>query len=121
MPLIISTQDRWDSDSCKLIRETDHHHTHHHLQLVPDTLQLLETINKPVAVLSICGLFRSGKSYFLSRLLGRPGAFEMSHGMQACTRGVWMATTVLECKDFVTILLDTEGILNVLDPLKLWS
>ena len=109
LPFIISMQDRWDPDSCKLIRETDQHHNHHHLQLVSDTLQLLETVNKPVAVLSICGLFRSGKSYFLSRLLGRPGAFEMSHGWLACTRGVWMATTVLECEEFAIVLLDTEG------------
>ncbi len=109
MPLIISTQDRWDPHSCKL--ETHQHNSQpQHLQLVTDTLQLLGTINKPVAVLSICGPYRSGKSYFISRLLGRPGAFQLGHRMQACTRGIWMATTVLECEQFVTILLDTEGI-----------
>ena len=109
MPLIISTQDRWDPHSCKL--ETDQQYSQpQHLQLVTDTLQLLRIINKPVAVLSICGPYRSGKSYFLSRLLGRPGAFPLGHRMQACTRGIWIATTVLECEQFATILLDTEGI-----------
>ncbi len=109
MPLIISTQDSWDPHSCKL--ETHQHNSQpQHLQIVTDTLQLLGTINKPVAVLSICGPYRSGKSYFISRLLGRPGAFQLGHRMQACTRGIWMATTVLECEQFVTILLDTEGI-----------
>ena len=109
MPLVISSQDRWDPDSCKL--ETDQQSSQpQHLQLVTDTVQLLETIKKPVAVLSICGPYRSGKSYFLSRLLGRPGAFQLGHRMQACTRGIWMATTVLECEQFATILLDTEGI-----------
>ena len=109
MPFIISTQDKWNPDSCKL--ETDQQHSQpQHLQLVKDTLQLLETINKPVAVLSICGPYRLGKSYFISQLLGRPRAFQLGHRMQACTRGIRMATTVLECEQFATILLDTEGI-----------
>ena len=46
----------------------------------------------------------------MSRLLGCPGAFQLGHGMRACTRGIWMATTVLECEQFATIVLDTEGI-----------
>ena len=35
---------------------------------------------------------------------------KLGHSMQACTRGIWMATTVLECYDFSIVLLDTEGI-----------
>lgn len=30
--------------------------------------------------------------------------------MEACTRGIWLSTTVLECDEFVLLLLDTEGI-----------
>ena len=30
--------------------------------------------------------------------------------MNACTHGVWMATTFLQYDDFALILLDTEGI-----------
>ena len=75
-----------------------------------DAVELLRSIDKPLAVLSICGPYRSGKSYFISRALGSPGAFKLGHSMQACTRGIWMATTVLECYDFATVLLDTEGI-----------
>ena len=109
LPLIISCQDSWDPDSCKL--ETGRKDSQHHgLQLVEDTLELLRSIDKPVAVLSICGPYRSGKSYFLSRLLGRPGAFQLGHSMRACTRGIWMATTILECQEFAIVLLDTEGI-----------
>ena len=77
--------------------------------LVPKALELLSTIKKPVAVLSICGPYRSGKSYFLSRILGVPNAFNISHTMKACTRGIWMATTALECDEFVIVFLDTEG------------
>ena len=109
LPLIISCQDSWDPDSCKL--ETGKQDGQHHgLQLVEDALELLRTINKPLAVLSICGPYRSGKSYFMSRLMGRPEAFQLGHGMRACTRGIWMATAVLECQQFAIVLLDTEGI-----------
>ena len=109
LPLIISTQDSWNPHSCKL--ETTKTDTQdHHLQLVETTLELLRSIDKPLAILSICGPYRSGKSYFMSRLLGSPGAFQLGHSMRACTRGIWMATTILECEEFATIFLDTEGI-----------
>ena len=78
-------------------------------KLVPECVKLLESISKPVAVLSICGPYRSGKSYFLSRMLGRKETFKLGHTMQACTRGIWMASSVLECDDFALVLLDTEG------------
>ena len=109
IPLIISCQDSWDPDSCKL-KTGKQDGQHHGLQLVEDALELLRTINKPLAVLSICGPYRSGKSYFMSRLMGRPEAFQLGHGMRACTRGIWMATTILECQQFAIVLLDTEGI-----------
>ena len=79
-------------------------------KLVPQTVELLESITKPVAILSICGPYRSGKSYFLSRMLGRKETFKLGHSMEACTRGIWMASSVLECDEFVLLLLDTEGI-----------
>ncbi len=73
-----------------------------------EAIQLLSTIKKPVAVLSICGPYRTGKSYFLSQVLGGDG-FEVSRSMGPCTRGIWMSTSVLEFDDHVLILLDTEG------------
>ena len=109
LPLIISCQDHWDPDSRKLVT-TQQDGQHHGLQLVEEALELLQTIDKPLAVLSICGPYRSGKSYFLSRLMGRPGTFQLGHSMRACTRGIWMATAVLECEEFAIVLLDTEGI-----------
>ena len=109
LPLIISSQDSWNPDSNKL--ETDKLHPQSQsFQLVDEAVELLKTIDKPLAILAICGPYRSGKSYFISRVLGSPGAFKLGHSMQACTRGIWMATTVLECEQFATIVLDTEGI-----------
>ena len=110
IPLIISRQDNWNPLSCQLETPEKQDPNNHTLKLVDDALQLLRTIDKPLAVLSICGPYRSGKSYFISHALGSPGAFKLGHSMQASTRGIWMATTVLECQDFAIVLLDTEGI-----------
>ena len=77
--------------------------------LIPRALEMLQGIEKPVAVLSICGPYRSGKSYILSRILGVPNTFGVGHTMKQCTHGVWLGTTALECDDFVVIFLDTEG------------
>ena len=38
----------------------------------------------------------------------------MGHGMRTCTRGIWMATAILECQQFAIVLLDTER-LYILD------
>ena len=109
IPLIISSQDNWNPVSCQL--ETGKQDLNNHsLKLVDDAIELLRSIKTPLAIFSICGPYRSGKSYFISRVLGSPGAFKLGHSMQACTRGIWMATTVLECQEFTTILLDMEGI-----------
>lgn len=77
--------------------------------LISKALEMLQGIEKPVAVLSICGPYRSGKSYILSRILGVQNAFGVGHTMKQCTYGVWLATTALECDEFVVVFLDTEG------------
>ena len=82
-------------------------------QVLPEALKLLESIQKPVAVVSICGPCRTGKSYILSRVLGSGDAFALGHTMHAKTFGIWMGTSVLECDEFTMLLMDTEGIDNV--------
>ena len=72
-------------------------------------LELLRTIKKPVAVLTICGPYRTGKSYYLSRVLDNNMVFRTSQEIGACTQGMWMATMILECEDFAIVLIDTEG------------
>ncbi len=74
----------------------------------PEAMRLLRTIAKPVAVLGICGPYKTGKSYFLSQVLGGD-EFTVSHSRDPCTRGIWMSTNVLEFDDHILILLDTEG------------
>ena len=80
------------------------------LEIVPESLELLRGIEKPIAPVAICGPYRTGKSYFLSRMASDCECFKVTHSTEACTRGIWMATTVLECPEFVVVFFDTEGI-----------
>lgn len=82
------------------------------LCLNEDAIKQLEQIEKPVAVLTICGPYRTGKSYYVSRFLGDDKTFKTSNESDACTFGIWMATRVLECEEFIVIVLDTEGLDN---------
>lgn len=80
-------------------------------QLIDLSVKLLRTIEKPIAVLSIGGPYRTGKSYFLSQFFGPMAkTFKLGHSMKPCTQGIWMATTILECEEFAVVFLDTEGI-----------
>ena len=114
LPLVLPSNCSFDSETQQLQltenKEDVSSDADINYKLVPETVELLESITKPVAVLSICGPYRSGKSYFLSRMLGRKETFKLGHTMEACTRGIWMASSVLECDEFVLLLLDTEGI-----------
>ena len=73
------------------------------------SVEILRRIKMPVAVLAICGPGRSGKSFFLSRLLGIKEAFKPGHSQKACTRGIWLSTTALICDEYVLLFLDSEG------------
>lgn len=116
IPLVIQDNYQWNEDTGRLVKnDTVEGDDTAKLQLVPEARDLLKTIgDKPIAVLAICGPYRSGKSYFLSRVVGEPGTFkgltfETARSTQVCTRGIWLSTTALECDEFVLLLLDTEG------------
>ena len=95
--------------SIQLAEYKDGDHDQKILSLNEEALQILRDISKPVAVVSICGPYRSGKSYFLSQMIQRKDAFPASSSGPPCTLGIWMATSVLECDEFVVVFVDTEG------------
>jgi hypothetical protein len=117
LPLVIHSNMEWVMSKNQLLEiqgdvsesEEGVQYTTASLKIVPEALELLKSVHKPIAILSICGPFRTGKSYLLSSILGCPGAFRVGSGMKACTKGIWMATTALECEEYVVIALDTEG------------
>lgn len=111
MPLIIPDDTSYDSSTNEL--KTISSKVRSGLKLVPETLDLLRTIERPLAVLAIGGPCRTGKSYILSRILGSTDAFALGHTFDSKTLGIWIGTTVLDSDKFTILLMDTEGIDSV--------
>lgn len=113
IPLVLQSEYQWNKITGVVVKRDAGNggsHDNTELQLIPEALELLKTIQKPVAVLAICGPYRSGKSFFMSRVIGQQDTFKLGHSMEVCTRGIWLSTRALECDEFVLLLLDTEGI-----------
>ena len=52
-----------------------------------ETREFLKSLEGPIGVLSVAGMYRSGKSYLLNRcLLNRSRGFEVGHTISACTK-----------------------------------
>jgi len=110
IPLIVPSNTEYHIATSQLLpkKKTGHHSE---LVVLEDALQLLCSLQKPVAVLSVCGVQHTGKSYLLSRLLGTSDAFRVAASTQKpCTLGIWMSTIVFDCEDFALVFLDTQGI-----------
>ncbi|KAH8064766.1 GTPase [Aureococcus anophagefferens] len=82
-----------------------------------DTLKLLSTIEERVCVVTVVGLYRSGKSSLLNWLRDpeKPGGFAVGHGASRCTKGIWVwgrpaAITLEDGSSAALLLLDTEGL-----------
>jgi hypothetical protein len=74
-----------------------------------EAVQVLEKITGPVAVVSIAGMYRSGKSLFLNKcLLNTKTGFPVGSTISACTRGIWMYPLKTEDGKQL-IILDAEG------------
>ena len=71
--------------------------------------EALGKIKKPVVVVSVVGMYRTGKSFLLNRLMNRTDGFPLGSTVEAKTKGIWMWVG-----DFpgdstkAMVLLDTE-------------
>lgn len=108
LPLVLPNNVKYDPATATVTHLQSVARTH--LEIVPSTVEVLSQIRECVAVLSIAGMARSGKSYLLSRILGSSDAFSLGHSMDPETFGIWIGTQVLKNKDFTIVLVDTEGI-----------
>ena len=51
--------------------------------ITEEAIEMLSKIESNLAVISIAGIYRSGKSYLLNRLLGRQDGFEICFSNQS--------------------------------------
>jgi hypothetical protein len=79
-------------------------------------LSILRQLEGNIAVCSIVGPYRTGKSFILNWILKKKSAFEIggSGSVNSSTRGIWTWNTPIKHKnkngEFNLILLDTEGL-----------
>lgn len=82
----------------------------------PEAIQFIRSLEAPISVITVAGLYRTGKSYLLNRvLLNRTSGFEVQSTTNACTKGLWIWGKPLRGTDsngkYCSILVvDTEGI-----------
>ncbi|XP_059361688.1 guanylate-binding protein 1-like [Carassius carassius] len=77
-------------------------------------LEILEKIHKPVVVVAVVGLYRTGKSYLMNRLAGKQTGFALGSTIESKTKGIWMWCVPHPTKAGITlVLLDTEGLEDV--------
>ncbi|PKY38716.1 GBP-domain-containing protein [Rhizophagus irregularis] len=85
----------------------------------PEALKILQTIREPLAIISVVGSYRRGKSWFANVLHGRHDGFDLGAKVEGCTRGIymWSPPFLLESKQSDgkvikkrVIVLDSEGI-----------
>ncbi|KAK7163478.1 hypothetical protein R3I93_007515 [Phoxinus phoxinus] len=75
---------------------------------------ILDGIKEPVVVVSVVGLYRTGKSYIMNRLAGEQSGFALGNTIESKTKGIWMWCVPHPYKEGHTlVLLDTEGLGDV--------
>lgn len=84
------------------------------LRLRQDALQVLSDIQGPMVVVTIVGLYRTGKSYLMNRLARTNRGFSIGPTVQSHTKGIWMwCMPHPEKSNHTLVLLDTEGLGDV--------
>ena len=82
----------------------------------PEALEVIRQLQSPLGVISVAGMYRTGKSYLLNRmLLNRSGGFSVGPSINPCTKGLWMWSKTIPAhtpqgKPLNVLIIDTEGI-----------
>ncbi|OMJ85342.1 hypothetical protein SteCoe_13378 [Stentor coeruleus] len=79
-------------------------------------LAMLRSLKGKISVITVAGLYRTGKSYLLNQvLLERKNGFRVGPSINPCTKGMWLWGRPLEGLSYKNepcniLLIDTEGI-----------
>uniref|UniRef100_A0A671K7A4 Guanylate binding protein 1 n=1 Tax=Sinocyclocheilus anshuiensis TaxID=1608454 RepID=A0A671K7A4_9TELE len=60
------------------------------LHVKKEAKDILDGINEPVVVVSVVGLYRTGKSYLMNRLAVQQPGFALGSTIESKTKGIWM-------------------------------
>ncbi|XP_058604645.1 guanylate-binding protein 1-like [Onychostoma macrolepis] len=84
------------------------------LHVRKEAKDILDGISEPVVVVSVVGLYRTGKSYLMNRLAGQQSGFALGSTIESKTKGIWMwCVPHPNKKGHTLVLLDTEGLGDV--------
>ena len=89
------------------------------LEVNSEALEILNNIEKPLAVVGVAGMYRTGKSYLLNRvILNKNSGFGVGPTINPCTKGIWMWGRPLKGQtadgEIVNVIvLDSEGLAAV--------
>ncbi|XP_058604769.1 guanylate-binding protein 1-like [Onychostoma macrolepis] len=84
------------------------------LRVRKEAKDILDGISEPVVVVSVVGLYRTGKSYLMNRLAGQQSGFALGSTIESKTKGIWMwCVPHPNKKGHTLVLLDTEGLGDV--------
>lgn len=87
--------------------------------MTDDAVKFLKSVPAPLGIVSVAGLYRTGKSYLLNRMLlntNKPKqGFGVGPTINPCTKGLWCWGTPIKGKShngesINIIVIDTEGI-----------
>ena len=82
----------------------------------PEAEQYIKILPSPLGVISVAGMYRTGKSYLLNRvLLNQGNGFTVGPSINPCTKGLWMWSKPIPAhtpqgKPINLLIIDTEGI-----------
>ena len=81
-----------------------------------EALEVIRQQSNPLGIISVAGMYRTGKSYLLNRmLLNRSNGFSVGPSINPCTKGLWMWSKSIPAhtpqgKPLNVLIIDTEGI-----------
>lgn len=89
---------------------------HSEFHATDEAVDFLKSIPAPIGVVAVAGMYRTGKSYLLNRIiLNRKKGFSVGPTVNACTKGLWVwgrpiSATTSEGDPCSIIVIDSEGI-----------